>query len=195
LKCAVCCKKTSIPLPKAVKLKLAGVQSDNVETPVKNKRKKKKKKDMYAGLNSSIVSAYMPKREFSISKREEKNKKYNELVNVSRSTEPEATPQGQPTHSKRRKRKAFENFGDLTPFSTAEPKMQRLKPTVREQIAEAKQQIKSSGKKNKERMILALENTAKKMKKCNALRNILGDISTAPQRPRSTLREFLTSLN
>jgi hypothetical protein len=182
-------------LHKAVKLKLTGDQSNNIETPVKNKKKKKKKKDIYAGLNSTIISAYTPKREFSISKRVKKSKKDNELVNVSQSTEPEVTLQGQPTHSKRRKRKAFENYGDLTLLSTGEPKVQKLKSTVREQIAEAKQQIISSRKKNRERMILELENTAKKMRKCNALRNILGDASATSQRQRSMLKEFLTGLN
>jgi hypothetical protein len=185
-------------LPKAVKLKLTGDQSNNIETPVKKKKKKNKKKDIYAGLNSSIISAYTPKREFSISKREKKNKKNKKdkkLVNVSQSTKPEVTLQGQPANSKRRKRKAFQNSGDLTQLSPGEPKVHKLKPTVREQIAEAKQQIISSRKKNKERMILELENTAKKMRKCNALRNILGDASAAPQRQGSMLKEFLTSLN
>lgn len=195
LKCSVCCKRTIIPLSKAVKVKPSVVQSDNVETAVKNKKKKKKKKDTYAGLNSSIVSAYTPKRELSILKREKKNNKANKLVDVSQSIEPVVTPQEQPSHSRRRKRKAGENSNDFTVFSTAGPKVQKFKSTVREQIAEAKRQIVSSRKKNKERMILELENTTKKMRKCSALRNILADASAASQSPRPKLKEFLASLN
>lgn len=150
---------------------------------------------MYAGLNSSIISAYTPKRQFSISKSEKKNKRDNKLVDINQSTESAVTPQGQMTHSRRRKRKACKNSGDLMQFSTAGPKVQKLKPTVREQMVEAKQEIAASRKKNKERMILELENKAKKMRKCSALRSILGDVPVASQRPRSTLKEFLTSLN
>lgn len=182
-------------MSKTVKLKPSEVQSDNVETPIKNKKKKKKKKDAYAGLNSSIISAYTPKRELSILKREKKNKKDNKLLDVSQSIKPAVTPQEQPTQSRKRKRKAGENSDDLTLFSTAGPKVQKFKSTVRDQIAEAKQQIVSSRKKNKERMILELENTAKKMRKCSALRNILADASAASQSPRPTLKEFLASLN
>lgn len=195
LKCSVCCKRTIIPLSKAIKLKPSEVQSDNVETPIKNKKKKKKKKDTYAGLNSSIISAYTPKRELSILKREKKNKKDNKFVDISQSIEPAVTPQEQPTQSRRRKRKAEDSSNGLTLFSTAGPKVQKFKSTVREQIAAAKQQIVSSRKKNKERMILELENTAKKIKKRSALRNILADTSAASQSPRPTLKEFLASLN
>jgi hypothetical protein len=195
MKCLVCCKRTVIALSKAVKLKPTGVQRDHVEIPVQNKKRKKKKKDTYAGLNSSIISAYTPKRELSILKREKKNKKENILVDVIGSVQQPVTPQEEPTHSRRRKGKVGENSDNLALFSAAGPKVQKLKSTVREQIAEAKKQIVSSRKKNKERMTLELENTAQKMRKCNALRNILADASALSQSPRPALKEFLASLD
>jgi hypothetical protein len=193
LKCLVCQKITILPLSKPVQLKPTKIQNDNVETPVKNKKKKKKKKDTYAGLNSSVISVYTPKRELSHLKREKKTKKENEPADISSSMQPSVMPQEEQSQSRRRRRKARESPNGLELYFAARQKVKKVKSTVREQIAEAKQQIIASRKKEKERIALELENTAKKARKCDALRNILTDTSSQSTRP--TLKEFLASLN
>lgn len=195
-KCLVCKKRTFLPLRKPVKLKPTEVQSSVVETPVQNKKKKKKKKkDTYAGLNRAIILAHTPKREVSLLKGECKNLKENKIVDISPSVQPAMTSQEEQPHSRRRKRKGVESSDDLALLSTAGQKVQKLKSTVREQIAQAKWQIIASRKKNKNKMISDLENTAKKTKRCNALQNIFAAASAASQSTRPTLKEFLASLN
>jgi hypothetical protein len=197
LKCSVCQKRTVLPLSKPVKLKPTEIQNDNVETPVKSKKKKKKKKkDAYAGLNSSIISVYTPKRELSHMRKELGIKKENEPSGVvSSSMQPSVTPQEDQSQSRRRrKRNARQNSNDLALFNIARQKMHNVK-SVREQIAQAKQQIRASEKKNKEKFALELENAAKKARKCNALRNILADSSASSRTTKPTLKEFLASVN
>lgn len=196
LKCSVCQKRTVLPLSKPVKLKPTEIQNDNVETPVKSKKKKKKKKDAYAGLNSSVISVYTPKRELSHMRKELGIKKENEPSGVvSSSMQPSVTPQEDQSQSRRRrKRNARQNSNDLALFYTARQKLHNLK-SVREQIAQAKQQIIASEKKNKEKIALELENAAKKARKCNALRNILADSSASSRTTKPTLKEFLASVN
>ena len=175
-------------MKKPVKLKPTEVQRDTVENPVQNKKKKKKKKkDMYAGLNRAIMLAHTPKREVSLLKRKS--------VDIIPSVQLAVTPQGECPLSRRRKRKGGENSDDLALLSVAGQKVQKLQSTVRQQIEEVKWQIKASRKKNKEKMVFDLENTAKKTKRCNALQNILATASAASQSTRPTLKEFLASLN
>jgi hypothetical protein len=179
-----------------VKLKQPEVQRDTVETPVQNKKKKKKKKkDMYAGLNRALILAHTPKREVSLLKRESKNKNKNKVVDIIPSAQLPVTPQEDQPPSRRRKRKGGENSDDLAVLSMAGQKVQKLQSTVRQQIKEAKRQIIASRKKHKEKMVLDLENTAKKIKRCNALQNILATASAASQSTRPTLKEFLASLS
>jgi hypothetical protein len=183
-------------LKKPVKIKSTEAQSAVVDDPVQNKKKKKKKKkkDIYAGLNRAIILAHTSKRKLSLMK-ESKNKKENKTVDISPSVQPAVTPQkGQP-YSRRKKRKGGENCDDVALLPTAGQKMQKLKSTVREQIAEAKWQITALRKKNKEKMVSDLENKAKKTKRCNALQNVLATASAASQSTRPTLKEFLSSLN
>jgi hypothetical protein len=175
-----------------VKLKPPEVQRDTVETPVQNKKKKKKKKDVYAGLNRAIILAHTPKREVLLLKRESKNKKENKSVDIIPSVQLAVTPQEDQPPSRRRKRKGGENSDDLALLSVPGQKVQS---TVGQQIQEAKQQIISARKKNKEKMALDLENTAKKIKRCNALQHILATASAASQSTRPALKEFLASLN
>lgn len=183
-------------MKKPVKLKQPDVQRDTVETPVQNKKKKKKKKkDTYAGLNKAIILAHTPKREVSLLKRDSKNKKESKVVDIIPSAELAVTPQeGQPP-SRRRKRKGGENSDDFSMLSISGQKVQKVQSTVKQQIKEVKLQIIASRKKHKEQMVLDLENKAKKIKRCNALRNILATASAASQSTRPTLKEFLASLN
>lgn len=180
-------------MKKPVRLKPVEVQSAIVETPMQNKKKKKKKKkDTYAGLNKAIILAHAPKREVSLLKGGRKNKKENKIADISHSVQPAVTSQEEQPHSRRRKRKGVENSDGLALLSVAGQKVLKLKSTVREQIAQAKQRVIASRKKNKEKMA---ENTTKKTKKCNALRNILATASGASQSTRPTLKEFLANLN
>jgi len=175
-----------------VRLKQPEVQRDTVETPVQNKnKKKKKKKDMYAGLNKAVILTHTPKREVSLLKRESKNKKENKVVDIIPSAQLAVTQEDQPP-SRRRKRKCGENSDDMAMWSMAGQKVQS---TVKQQIKEMKWQIIASRKKHKEKMLLDLENRAKKTKRCNALQNILATASAASQSTRPTLKEFLASLN
>jgi hypothetical protein len=179
----VCQKRTILPLSKPVRVKPTEVQSDNIETPVQNKKKKKKKKkkDTYAGLSRSVVSAYAPKR------REKKNKKENKSADANNSMQPVVTSQEEQSHSTK-KQTSRANTDDPTV-------RQKMKLTVRQQIAEAKRQITVSRRKNKERIALELVNAARKTKKCNVLRSILADAGAPSQSARPTFKEFLTSLN
>jgi hypothetical protein len=194
-RCLVCKKRTVLPLKKPMKLKQPEVQRDTVETPVQNKKKKKKKKDMYAGLNKAVILTHTPKREVLLLKRESKNKKENKVVDIIPSAQLAATPQEDQPPSRRRKRKGGENSDDLAMLSVAGQKVQKPQSTVRQQIKEMKWQIIASRKKHKEKMLLDLENRAKKTKKCNALQNILAIASAASKNTRPTLKEFLASLN
>lgn len=179
-------------MKKPLKLKQPEVQRDTVETAVQiKKKKKKKKKDMYAGLNKAVILTHTPKREVTLLKRESKNKK-EKVVDSIPSAQLAVTPQQDQPTSRRRKRKGGENTDDLTILSMAGQKVQS---TVRQQIKKMKCQIIASRKKHEEKILLDLENTAKKIKRCNALQNILAAASAVSQNARPTLKEFLASLN
>ncbi|KAJ9593903.1 hypothetical protein L9F63_014663 [Diploptera punctata] len=195
VRCLLCRKVTPFPLKKPVKLTSEIEKLDEIYTPETSKKKKKKnKKDIYAGLNKSLVPVSTP-RHNSVSS--SKSQKCNDSVLLT----PLSTPKQEKSKSAISLSKTYSPF--LANKSFSDSKNQNMsnkskqntglditpKLTVREQIKNAKLQIK----KNEIQRKSMEANSAKKAKKCNSLKKILDNITSTPS-PKPSLKAFLASL-
>ncbi|PSN46287.1 hypothetical protein C0J52_12852 [Blattella germanica] len=179
IKCLMCKKNTSVPLSKPEKQILVNCESDNKETPILQKKKKKRKKDIFAGLNSSVVSLCTPKQRRKQSDKTPASVNSNQgNIHMSSSSSIQAN-QTQNEKSKKSKQKV--KFGGNTP-----------KSIVNMQVKNAKIAIESAKKSEKLKKKMAVQLSAKKAKKCNALKKVLD--TTPVSSPKPSLKDFFKSL-
>ena len=190
MRCLVCKKTSSFPLSKPVKVnpEIEALEDTGTPRTIKEKKKKKKNKDIYAGLNASIVSAFTSTRDSVSSSESQKSvgtplstPKLVKNASTSRSAAKspfhnESFKSGTSPHSVEQKQKSW--IEPVTPLSAREEKRRSFEL----QITAAK-----SIEKQKKRM------NAKSVKRCDVLKKILGEGASSPT-PAKSLKNFLHSL-
>ncbi|KAJ4441693.1 hypothetical protein ANN_11551 [Periplaneta americana] len=210
-KCLVCKRKNMLPISKPVKLKPIEVQNENIETPVQKNKKRKKRKDIYAGLNSSVVSAYTPVKEIGKVKKQNSGH-MSEPVRGNSVDIHNQNMQHSPQKKKKKKKiasssqlhaidtkKGRKEPNHLSQTVTPQGKLQNSsipnpRTYVRNQLKEVKQQNKASKKRKEIELAESLKNATKKAKRCNALKKILSNSTVTASSPKTTLKDFFASL-